>query len=83
MRHRRIPFARPARDDDRTTHRAAKGAHDDSPPASGPQLYEHPNVVQRCFDRIRQFRYLATCCAKRTAYYHDELTLAAIILRLR
>jgi transposase len=41
------------------------------------------NVVERCFNRLEQFRGLATRYAKRVAYFHAELTIAAIILWLR
>lgn len=41
------------------------------------------NVVERCFNRLTQFRDLATRYAKRAAYYHAELTIAAIILWMR
>lgn len=41
------------------------------------------NVVERCFNRLKQFRALATRFTKRAAYYRSELTIAAIILWLR
>jgi transposase len=40
------------------------------------------NIIERCFNRLKQFRYLATRYAKRAAYYHAELTIATIILWL-
>ncbi len=40
-------------------------------------------MVERCFNRLKQFRDLATRYAKRTAYYQTSLTIAAIILWLR
>ena len=43
----------------------------------------HRNVVERCFNRFKQFRDLATRYAKRVAYYRSEITLAAIVLWLR
>ena len=39
--------------------------------------------AERCFNRLKQFRDLATRYAKRAAYYPAELTIAAIILWLR
>ncbi|WP_083889966.1 transposase [Nocardia pneumoniae] len=50
---------------------------------SAMSVYKHRNVVERCFNRLKQFRGLATRYAKRAAYYHAELTIAAIILWLR
>jgi transposase len=41
------------------------------------------NVVERCFNRLKQFRDLATRYAKRAAYYRSELIIAATILWLR
>lgn len=39
--------------------------------------------MERCFNRLNQFRDLATRHAKRAAYYQAELTIAAMILWLR
>jgi transposase len=39
--------------------------------------------LERCFNRLQQFRALATHYTKRAAYYRTELTLAAIVLWLR
>ena len=41
------------------------------------------NVIECCFNRLKQFRDLATRYAKRAAYYHAELTIATIILSLQ
>ena len=40
-------------------------------------------MVERCFNRLKRFRDLATRYAKRAAYYRSELTLAAIVLWCR
>ncbi|WP_221176551.1 hypothetical protein [Arthrobacter oryzae] len=39
--------------------------------------------VERCFNRLKQFRDLATRNAKRAAYYRSEPIIAATILWLR
>jgi hypothetical protein len=39
-------------------------------------------VVERCFNRLKQFRALATRYAKRVAYYRSEIIIAAIVLWL-
>ena len=39
------------------------------PPAFDPDRYAGRNVVERCFNRLKQFRDLATRYAKRAAYY--------------
>lgn len=51
--------------------------------ATDPQTYEQRNVVERCFNRLNQFRDLATRYANRAVYYYAELTIAAIIRWLR
>ena len=47
------------------------------------EVYKGRNVVERCFNRLKQFRALATRYTKRATYYRTELTLAAIVLWLR
>lgn len=82
LRERRIRFISPERHD-QITRRAAKGSRGGRPPAFDPDAYQQRNVVERCFNRLKQFRDLATRYAKRAAYYQAELTIAAIILWLR
>jgi transposase len=82
MRERRIPFTCPERSD-QIKHRRAKGSSGGRPPAFDQVVYAGRNVVERCFNRLKQFRDLATRYAKRAAYYQAELTNAAIILWLR
>jgi transposase len=82
LRDRHIQFVSPERDD-QIARRTAKGSRGGRPPAFDVTLYRHRNVVERCFNRLKQFRGLATRYAKRAAYYHAELTIAAIILWLR
>jgi transposase len=79
---RGIRFTCPERDD-QIARRHAKGSQGGRPPAFDAQLYKQRNVVERCFNRLKQFRDLATRYAKRTAYYQAELTIAAIVLWLR
>jgi transposase len=57
------------------TQRAAKGSRGGRPPAFDADLYKQRNVVERCFNRLKQFRGLATRYTKRTAYYQAELTM--------
>jgi transposase InsO family protein len=51
----------------------AKGSRGGRPPAFDPDLYADRNVVERCFNRLKQFRDLATRYAKRAAYYRAEI----------
>ncbi len=82
MRDRRIRFVSPERDD-QIARRAARGSRGGRPPAFDAETYKRRNVVERCFNRLKQFRDLATRYAKRAAYYQAEQTIAAIILWLR
>jgi transposase len=82
MRYRRISFTCPERSD-QIAHRKAKGSAGGRPPAFDADAYKGRNVVERCFNRLKQFRDLATRYAKRLAYYRAELTIAAIVLWLR
>ncbi|WP_410591440.1 IS5 family transposase [Amycolatopsis sp. lyj-23] len=82
MRDRRIRFISPERED-QIARRAAKCSRGGRPPAFDAEVYKQRNVVERCFNRLKQFRDLATRYAKRAAYYQAELTIAAIVLWLR
>ncbi len=82
LRRRGIAFTSPERRD-QIAHRAAKGSRGGRPPAFDPPLYAGRNVVERCFNRLKQFRALATRYAKRVAYYRTELVIASIVLWLR
>jgi transposase len=82
LRRRGIRFTSPERTD-QIARRAAKGSGGGRPPGFDPILYAGRNVVERCFNRLKQFRDLATRYAKRAAYYRSELTLAAIVLWCR
>jgi transposase len=82
LRKRQIQFVSPERSD-QITRRKTAGSRGGRPPAFDTELYKQRNVVERCFNRLKQFRDLATRYAKRVAYYQAELTIAAIILWLR
>ena len=82
LRARRITFTCPERSD-QIARRKAKGSAGGRPPAFNPDAYGHRNVVERCFNRLKQFRDLATRYAKRVAYYRAELVIATIVLWLR
>ena len=81
MRARRIRFTSPERSD-QVARRKAKGSAGGRPPAFDREEYKRRNLVERCFNRYKQFRDLATRYAKRAAYYTSEVIIASIILRL-
>jgi transposase len=82
LRQRGIAFTSPERRD-QIDRRRAKGSRGGRPPAFDPDLYADRNVVERCFNRLKQFRDLATRYAKRAAYFRAEIIIAAIVLWLR
>jgi transposase len=82
LRARRIAFTCPERSD-QVAWRKSRGSAGGRPPAFDPVLYKRRNVVERCFNRLKQFRGLATRYAKRVAYYRAEVVIATIVLWLR
>ncbi len=82
LRRRGIAFTSPEKSD-QIARRKAKGSRGGRPPVFDPDTYADRNVVERCFNRLKQFRDLATRYAKRVAYYRSEITIAAIVLWLR
>lgn len=82
MRERRIAFTSPEKSD-QIARRHVKGSRGGRPPRFDPEIYADRNVVERCFNRLKQFRDLATRYAKRAAYYRSEILIAAIVLWLR
>jgi transposase len=81
LRQRRIPHTIPERVD-QVARRAAKGSAGGRPPDFDKQLYKQRNVVERCFNRLKQWRDLATRYAKRASIYRSSLTLIAAIIWL-
>ena len=49
------------------------------PPAFDPSRYRHHNVVERCFNRLKRWRAIATRYAKRAALYRALLVIAATL----
>lgn len=82
LRQRGIAFTSPERAD-QIVRRASKGSRGGRPPAFNAAVYAGRNVVERCFNRLKQLRGLATRYAKRAAYYKAELTIATALLWLR
>ena len=82
MRAKRIRFTCPERSD-QIARRKAKGSAGGRRPAFDREEYKRRNLVERCFNRFKQFRDLATRYAKRAAYYTSEVIIASIILRLK
>lgn len=82
MRAKNVRFTCPERSD-QIGRRQAKGPAGGRPPAFDREEYKRRNLVERCFNRFKQFRDLATRYAKRAAYYTSEIIIASLVLRLR
>ncbi|WP_425558392.1 IS5 family transposase, partial [Cryptosporangium japonicum] len=73
LRRRGIAVTIPERSD-QVARRAAKGSAGGRPPAFDPVVYRQRNLVERCFNRLKQFRAIATRYAKRAVLYRALLT---------
>ncbi|GHE96998.1 hypothetical protein GCM10017786_32080 [Amycolatopsis deserti] len=62
----RVRFDQSERED-QIARRAAKGSRGGRPRAFDAEAYQQRNVIERCFNRLKQFRGLATRYAKRAA----------------
>jgi transposase len=76
LRRRKLAHLIPERADHRRrrAHRAGR------PPAFDAETYTRRNVVERCFNRLKQFRAIATRYDKTAAAYHALVLFAAILL---
>jgi transposase len=71
LRRRGIAHTIPERAD-QVARRAAKGSRGGRPPAFDKQIRRHRNVVERCFNRLGQWRALATRYTERAALYRSS-----------
>ena len=79
LRRRGIGHTIPEKSDQQA-HRAKRGSAGGRPPKFDRDRYKQRNVVERCFNRLKQFRALATRYAKRAAYYRATLLLVSAVL---
>lgn len=82
LRRRGIRAVIPERADQKA-NRMRRGQAGGRPPAFDRDLYKARNVVERCFNRLKQFRAIATRFDKLADRYRAGLHLAALILWLR
>lgn len=78
LRRRGIRHTIPERRD-QAARRAAKGSAGGRPPAFDMVVYRQRNVVERYFNRLKQWRDLATRYAKRATIYRASLVLIAAL----
>ncbi len=82
LRRRGIRAVIPERADQKA-NRLRRGKAGGRPPAFDRELYKARNAVERCFNRLKQFRAIATRFDKLAARYRAGVRLAALILWLR
>jgi transposase len=78
LRRRQIPHTIPERADQRSRRAARPGR----PLAFNRAIYARRNVVERCINRLKQWRGLATRYEKRAANYRAMVVLASIVIWL-
>ncbi|MEU2049004.1 IS5 family transposase [Streptomyces diastaticus] len=79
LRLRSIPHTIPERAD-QVRNRARRGSRGGRPPAFDRELYKHRNVVERCFNRLKQWRGIATRYDKTAQSYEAAVTLASLLM---
>lgn len=81
LRRRGIRHTIPERAD-QCARRRGRGSRGGRAPGFDAQLYRQRNVVERCFNRFKQWRDLATRYAKRASSYRASLVLIATLMWL-
>lgn len=82
LRDRRIAHTIPERSD-QVERRKAKGSAGGRPPGFDATIYRQRNTVERGFNRLKQWRGIATRYDKYATCYLGGLTLAALITHHR
>ena len=82
MREKRIPNTIPERPD-QVERRKAKGSASGRPPTFEKYLYRERNTVERGFNRLKQWRGIATRYDKYATTYFGGVLLAALVTHHR
>ena len=77
LRRRRIHATIPERADQQA-NRARRGSAGGRPPTFDPVAYKRRNVVERCFNRLKQYRAIATRYDKTALSYQAMIDLATL-----
>lgn len=65
---------------DQRRHRHNRGRRGGRPPAFDRQIYRRRNVVERCCNRLKSFRGIATRYDKTATSYEAAVSLASFLL---
>jgi transposase len=79
LRRRGISNTIPERAD-QIRNRLMRASRGGRPPAFDQQVYKRRNVVERCFNRLKQWRGIATRYDKTAESYHAAVTLASLLM---
>jgi putative transposase len=82
LRSRRIKHTIPERSD-QIAQRKAKGSAGGRPPAFSGRIYKHRNTVERGFNRLKQWRGIATRYDKYALTYLGGVLLACAVIHSR
>jgi transposase len=78
LRRRGIGHTIPERAD-QVANRRRRGARGGRPPTFNTETYKRRNVVERCFNRLKQARSVATRYDKTATSYQATVTIAALL----
>ncbi|WP_416070029.1 MULTISPECIES: IS5 family transposase [Streptomyces] len=79
LRKRGIPHTIPERADQRANRRRRRSSGG-RPPAFDTERYKQRNVVERCFNALKQYRAIATRYDKTRESYEAALTIASLLM---
>lgn len=65
---------------DQIRNRLRRGSRGGRPPAFDKQFYKRRNVVERCFNRLKQWRGIATRYDKTAESYRAAVALASLLM---
>lgn len=68
---------------DQIAGRRRRGSRGGRPPAFDRQLYRRRNTIERCFNRLKQARGVATRYDKTIESYHATVTITALLQWIR
>ncbi|WP_435857384.1 hypothetical protein [Streptomyces longwoodensis] len=82
LRKRDIAHTIPAKTDQRR-HRPRHGCHGGRPPGFDRETCRRRNTIERCFNRLKGFRGIATRYEQAATSYEAAVTLASFLLWAR